>query len=139
MIDKQRITAKMLLMEENLTKLDHLSLFTTETFLGDFRNVESAKHLLQVTIECMIDICEHISAKKRFGIPDSAAECIRLVFVSGHVSSDKVDTYIAMTKFRNRIVHLYHDVDEQEIFRILQQHLPDIRQFIQDIVLGFGL
>jgi uncharacterized protein YutE (UPF0331/DUF86 family) len=87
----------------------------------------------------MADICEHIAAKYRLGMPDSSAECIRMVFSGREVPSARVDTYVAMTKFRNRIVHLYHDIDEKEIFRIIQTHLPDIRAFIQDVFREFGL
>ncbi len=139
MIDKDRITSKLLLMESNLTKLEQLSSYEEEAFLHDFRNVESAKHLLQVTIECMIDICEHIAAKKRFGVPDSSADALRFVYRSGQVPSEKMDTYVSMTHFRNRMVHLHHDLDEAEIFRIVKDHLQDIRDFIRDIVTGFAL
>lgn len=138
MIDKERISQKLLLMEMNLTKLERLSSYAEDAFLSDFRNIESAKHLLQVTIECMIDICEHIAAKKRLGVPDSSADAIRFVYRSGYVPSVKTDTYVSMTRFRNRIVHLYHDLDEAEIYRILKDHLQDIREFIRDMIVGFG-
>ena len=139
MIEKERITAKLLFMETNLNRLDQLASLGRDDFLSDFRNAESAKHLLQVTIECMIDICEHITAKKRFGIPDNSAEAIRMVYRSGFVPTGQMDTYVALTRFRNRIVHLYHDVDDMEIYRITKEHRSDIRTFIREIITGFGI
>ncbi|MDK2822075.1 MAG: hypothetical protein PWP31_2040 [Clostridia bacterium] len=59
MIDKQRINQKIVIIENNISKLKILSKKTEDEFFSDFRNIESAKHLLQVSIECMIDICEH--------------------------------------------------------------------------------
>ena len=137
MIDFDRIHHKIFVIESNLSKLKVLSKEPMDVFLSDFRYVESAKHLLQVSIECMIDICEHIVAKKRLGTPDSSAECIKLVFTSGYVSKDNMESYITMTKFRNRIVHLYHEVDDEELFSIIQNNLQDFSSFIKEIVIGF--
>ncbi|NLV62159.1 MAG: DUF86 domain-containing protein [Clostridiaceae bacterium] len=137
MIERERINHKIVLIENNLAKLQELSKLDENEFKSDFRNIESAKHLLQVSIECMIDICEHIVAKKRLGMPDTAAECIRMVFNGGYVSNNNMDTYITMTKFRNRIVHFYHDLNESEIYHILKNNLIDFKLFIKDIVNGF--
>ena len=137
MIDKERINHKIVFIENNLAKLQELSKLDENEFKSDFRNIESSKHLLQVSVECMIDICEHIVAKKRLGTPDTAAECIRMVFSSGYVSNKNAETYITMTKFRNRIVHLYNDLDENEIYQILRNNLSDFSLFIKDIVNGF--
>jgi uncharacterized protein YutE (UPF0331/DUF86 family) len=137
MIDKERINHKIVFIENNLAKLQELSKLDENEFKSDFRNIESSKHLLQVSVECMIDICEHIVAKTRLGTPDTAAECIRMVFSSGYVSNKNAETYITMTKFRNRIVHLYNDLDENEIYQILRNNLSDFSLFIKDIVNGF--
>ena len=40
-------------------------------------------------------------------------------------------------KFRNRIVHLYQEVDDSEIYRILQENLDDIKGFIQVVISKF--
>lgn len=139
MLDKKRIDQKIVGIENNIAKLKVLSIKSRDDFLSDFRNIESAKHLLQVSVESMIDICEHIVAKKRFGTPQSSADSIRLVFTSGYVSKKNMNIYITMTKFRNRIVHLYHDLDENEIFDILQNNIDDFTLFIKDIINGFYL
>ena len=42
---------------EKLKKLEKLQELSLEEFVGGFKNMESAKHLLQVSIEAMIDRC----------------------------------------------------------------------------------
>jgi len=38
-----------------------------------------------------------------------------------------------MIKFRNRVVHLYHSVNEKEVYRILQDNTQDFSRFIKAI------
>jgi len=39
----------------------------------------------------------------------------------------------AMARFRNRLTHLYWDVDNQTIYRILQDNLEDFALFLHHI------
>jgi uncharacterized protein YutE (UPF0331/DUF86 family) len=38
-----------------------------------------------------------------------------------------------MVSFRNRIVHMYDEIDPGEIFTILEEHLGDFETFIRAI------
>lgn len=50
-IDLPKIKQKIMFMQGNLDKLKKLQNISKDTFLKDFRNVDSTKYLLQVTIE----------------------------------------------------------------------------------------
>lgn len=39
-----------------------------------------------------------------------------------------------MAKFRNKIVHLYQDIDDEEIYKILQNNLDDFKRFLTEII-----
>ena len=39
-----------------------------------------------------------------------------------------------MTKFRNKIVHLYYEIQDVEIYKILQTDLEDFYTFISEIL-----
>ncbi|MDO9122973.1 MAG: DUF86 domain-containing protein, partial [Deltaproteobacteria bacterium] len=54
----------------------------------------------------------------------------------GHEFTEKL---IKMVRFRNRLVHIYWDIDENEIFRILKEHLTDIRRFLREFGSYVGL
>lgn len=70
MINIDKVRHKLSIVEDNLSKLDILKNQSKDDFLEDFRNVESAKHLLQLSIESMMDICDHIIARNRLGVPE---------------------------------------------------------------------
>ncbi|MCX7793384.1 MAG: DUF86 domain-containing protein [Thermodesulfovibrionales bacterium] len=35
-----------------------------------------------------------------------------------------------MSGYRNRLVHFYHEISEKEIYRIIQDNLKDIEEFV---------
>jgi uncharacterized protein YutE (UPF0331/DUF86 family) len=41
-------------------------------------------------------------------------------------------TLIQMARFRNRLVHIYWEVDDNELYRIIQTRLPDIKTFLEN-------
>ncbi len=47
---------------------------------------------------------------------------------------DTVDALTQMSRFRNRLVHIYWDISVSDLRRILTTRLPDIHRFLK----GFG-
>ncbi len=132
-LDLDIIRGRIQFIEDSLKSLESLAAYPFDEFEDDFRNVESAKHLLQVAIESMLDICTHIVARLRIGVPNDDRETLALLEDKGLLPSTHVATYQSMNAFRNRVVHLYQDVNMREIYRILQEDLDDFRMFIADV------
>lgn len=116
---------------EKLTELKHIE---KKDFISDFRNSNSAKYLLQVSIECCLDIANHIIASEKFRSPDDYADSFRVLNEQKIVPDSLIDRLIEMAKFRNRIVHVYWEVDEDLIYDIMQNYLNDFELFIQSIL-----
>lgn len=131
--DREKITGKLSLLMDNLQLLQFLKSFAAEDFIRDFRNIESAKHLLQVSIEAMIDIANHIVSRGRLGRPKSYAESFELLHRRGILDSEQIETYKTMVKFRNRVVHLYQKVEPEQVYDILQSRLKDFAAFAENI------
>lgn len=132
-IDVNKVSKKITLIIENLDKLRILKQIPEHEFYSDFRNIEAAKHLLQIAIEAMHDVANHIVSRGRLGRPESYGETFRILEQKGFISTENADIYSTMVKFRNRVVHLYHDVDDHEIYKILQNNLKDIAGFLEEI------
>jgi len=67
MVDPQTLATILSNLRDHLGKLAILAAFPQEAFTQDFTKVESAKHLLQVSIECCLDIAHHIVADEGSG------------------------------------------------------------------------
>ncbi|AGK99993.1 type VII toxin-antitoxin system HepT family RNase toxin [Desulfoscipio gibsoniae] len=137
MVDKEVVQHKIGIIEDNLAKLETLAELTPENFLDKFYYIESAKHLLQVSIEAMLDIAHHIIARERFRTPKTYAEAFLILTEQEILPQKKGLAFLQMAKFRNRVVHLYHDVDDKEVYLILKMNLDDFREFVRAVVKTF--
>ncbi len=135
MTNKSKIIEKLRIIKENIAKLETLRRFTEEEFTGNFQRFDSAKYNLQTAIEAMIDICNHIISSNTYEIPNTNADSIRILCSHNIISPEMQDKFVAMTKFRDRVVHIYHQVDNAEVYRILAEELKDFQIFINDITI----
>ncbi len=133
MVDESRILHKLQAITDSLSKLEELAQMGKDVFLTDFRSIDSAKYNLQTSIEAMIDICNHIISRKRLRVPATNVESFEVVSEAGLLPADALPVYRSMARFRNRIVHMYDDVDDSQIHEILQTRLDDIRAFVQHV------
>lgn len=134
MLDKDKILLKINSIRQSKRKLEDLKQMEKYDFLNNFTCFDSSKYNFIVLIEAMIDICNHIISRQEFEIPNSSADSIRILAKNKILSEEHQATFIAMVKFINRIVHLYHDVDNEEVYEILQNNLDDIDRFLTDIM-----
>ncbi|EEG77884.1 type VII toxin-antitoxin system HepT family RNase toxin [Dethiobacter alkaliphilus] len=82
----------------------------------------------------MLDISHHIVSRKHLGTPKTYRETLELLEQNGIIDKEHLPTFINMVKFRNRAVHLYDEIAEEEIYKIIQNHLTDCDKFIAAIV-----
>ncbi|KHO36225.1 hypothetical protein OR62_11360 [Clostridium tetani] len=132
--DREKVEQKLLFMEENLNKLKKLRELEKDIFIDDFRNVDSAKYLLQVSIEAMLDIASHLIARNRWGKPESNKDSFKILADNGLIDEKDINIYFSMAKFRNRIVHMYFNINDEMIYDITQNNINDFERFIKNII-----
>jgi uncharacterized protein YutE (UPF0331/DUF86 family) len=123
----------------SLMRLEELGLLDKSLFLADPHKIGSAKYHLIVTIEGIVDLCNHIIAKNGFRTPEDYSDTIKVMEEHQAFGHEFAETLIKMVRFRNRLVHIYWDIDDNEIFRILNEHLSDIRRFLREFGSYVGL
>jgi uncharacterized protein YutE (UPF0331/DUF86 family) len=85
-----------------------------------------------VAIEGAVDLCNHVIAKNGLRTPEDYADTFRVIEEKGAFDPEFTNSLIQMARFRNRLVHIYWDIDDVELFRIIQTRLPDVRRFLKD-------
>ena len=119
---------------DNLEKLKTLKEKPYNSFIRDFRNIDSALHRLQTSIQALLDIGAYIVASLGLRSPESNSEIIEILAEAGHIDGKRAAAYIKMSQFRNRIVHLYNHIDARTLHDILAHELDDIRKFLADLL-----
>jgi uncharacterized protein YutE (UPF0331/DUF86 family) len=111
-----------------------------EQFLNDDIRVSSVERFLHLAIESCLNIGNRLISILQFEIPVETPETYADIFVSLYrmkiLSKDLSDRMILMAKFRNRLVHLYWDIDRRELYRIIHEDISDFSKF-QDAVVAF--
>ena len=69
----------------------------------------------------------------KFRAPDDYADAFRILGEIDLLSEDFVKKLIEMARFRNRLVHIYWNVDNELIYTIICEDVDDIEQFIGKI------
>ena len=52
----------------------------------------------------------------------------------GVIDGPFADRLVKMAKFRNRLVHLYWDLDKEMIYQFVQENLEDFKMFEKRVV-----
>ena len=116
-------------MDEAIQKLNRLAQVSKTEFLGRHEKVDATKYNFIVAIEAMIDICNRIVSKERFGQPQDYSGLIRLMLEKDVLDEELAKRLIRMVKFRNMLVHLYWKVEDERLYEYFRNNLNDFKEF----------
>jgi len=131
--DREKIEQKIAVIEDSVAKLKLIAAISKSEFYSDFRNPGAAKYFLQIAIEATIDIANHIIARNNLGKPETHRQAFEKISLFGAIQSEQVQKCFLMSKFRNKIVHMYQEVDDEYVYNTLRVNLADFDFFVQDV------
>jgi uncharacterized protein YutE (UPF0331/DUF86 family) len=132
MLDEERILAK---LDELEGYLDELRAISPEN-LKVYRRIEkkrSCERLLQLCIECVIDVCRILVSGLRLGLPADENDLFEKLSKKGILSPGKARLVRQMKGFRNILIHEYASVDDELVFQYVRTRLGDF----EDLRKGF--
>jgi uncharacterized protein YutE (UPF0331/DUF86 family) len=104
-----------------------------EEFLKDRIRQASTERFLHLAIESCLNIGNRILALYQFTkpvrTPVTYADIFRELEQLGVVDGDFASRLMEMARFRNRLVHLYWELDAETVYDILQKRLDDLAAF----------
>lgn len=133
-IDKILVKQRLVLISEYLIELEALSHLPKEEFVKK-RTAASAESFLRRSLEAIFDVGRHILAKS--GGTNLAQEYKSIaqgLEQKGIISIDLEGQLIKMAGYRNRMVHLYFQISDEELYEIISHYLEDIRRFKKEIL-----
>lgn len=134
MVSLEKIIQKFQQLDEFLGLLRKISKTPIKLFLKDKLMIGSAKYYLQVSIECCLDVTNHIIASEHFRAPKDYADSFMIIEEEGLISGNQGQRLRQMAKFRNRLVHLYGEIDNAYVYEFIKKDLKDIEEFKSIII-----
>jgi uncharacterized protein YutE (UPF0331/DUF86 family) len=104
-----------------------------EEFLQEPTLIDSTKYKLLIAIEVCIAICNHFASRMGEQIPNSYSECFEILYKLNIITEDLTQKLIKMAKFRNLLIHIYWEVDDNKIYEITKKDLGDMEEFLEQI------
>lgn len=133
MLDRERVLAKIDALNGYLQELREIHPANFE----EYKRIEkrrACERLLQVSIECIIDICGLIVTGLRLGLPAEEDDLFEKLEQSRIISPARKEGLKRMKGFRNILVHEYGRVDNLMVYEILQERLNDFETFKREIL-----
>lgn len=134
MINRLLIKQRLALIGSYLSELEKLAAISKEAFLRDKLKTGAAESYLRRSLEAIFDIGRHILAKT--GSVELAGEYKTIA--TGLAQKNIVDKNLSeklveMAGYRNRLVHMYSHVTDEELYEIIAGNLKDIREFVKQL------
>jgi len=115
-----------------IAKLKRLSHLDEKDFLAD-DNPAIAESYLRRSLEAVFDIGRHIIAKTADKGIVEYKEIANALGENGVITKILAERLKLMAGYRNRLVHFYHEIPDQELYLITKNNLSDIENFVKEI------
>ena len=131
--DQKKMVKLVSELRKSVARLTDIAKLPQDVFLTDPDKIGSTKYHFIVAIESSIDMCNHIISRNGYRVPEDYGDTFRVMGEVGALDTDFSDDLRNMAKFRNRLVHLYWEVDDQQLYGILQNRLVDFKKFLDSL------
>ncbi len=133
----RRVTEHLQRLVQYLNELEDISKTPKSEFIESTLLTAATERYFQLAIETCINIGNRIISIEQFNKTVKAPESYSDIFIQlervGMIDQDLSERLIKMTKFRNRLVHIYWDLDPAMLYDYLANNLQDFLLFIKQV------
>jgi len=107
---------------------------TKEEFLSSDLLKAAAERNMQVAIQSVLDICNHVVADMRLEVPDEEKQAFPILAAHKLISPELANTLGSMAGMRNVLVHEYLEVDYDRLYKVMTDNTADFEALISAIL-----
>jgi len=131
-LDRERVVIKLDELNGYMRELSAISPRSYEEYL-EVEKKRACERILQLAIECVIDICHVFVTGLRLGLPAEEDDLFGKLADAGIVTQEMKDTLREMKGFRNILVHDYARIDDQLVYAAVRTRMSDFGAFANEI------
>ncbi len=133
MLDKERILGK---VDDLNSYLDELKQVVPTNY-EEYQKIEkkrSCERLLQLCIECAVDVCKLFVSGLKLGLPSEENDLFDKMQKRKIISKKMGSLLKEMRAFRNILIHEYASVDDELIYEKAKTRLDDFKTFKKEVL-----
>ena len=130
MVDPVSLQRRLALLGEYRRRLGDLTRLSSDEYAE--RRFE-ARYLVQVCVQLCIDVANHVIASEGWGAARDARDAFTRLAERGFLSQDLARRLQALAGLRNRLVHLYDEIDDDLVRAALPEGLDDLDGFARSV------
>jgi uncharacterized protein YutE (UPF0331/DUF86 family) len=128
-LNAKSIRLRLRKLEQYIAELEKQQELALDEFRDDFTAQLAVERALQAAIECCSDIASHLVSTYGLGQPEAQRDLFQVLAQMGYLDHEYADTMGDMVSLRNRLVHLYWDVDVERIYSYMQTDVTFLKNF----------
>jgi len=133
MVDRERVLAKLDALHGYERELGVMLPASLNDYKASLEKRRATERLLQISVECVLDICGLLVAGLRLGLPAEEENLFDRLEQALVFSPDLVRTLRAMRRFQNILVHEHGAVDDEIVFRLAFRLSGDVKLFTTQV------
>jgi len=133
MIDAELVRRKLSRLNMYLEKLRPILDKTIEEYKGDFYLKSSAERLIQLIVECAIDINNHVVVEMKNRPPEDYAVSFIKAAETGLITMELAGQLKGSAGMRNILVHEYMDIDDEKVYQALSLTLKGYNEYLKQV------
>jgi len=134
MVKRDVVSKKVNAIRYHLERIQAFGKISLEEFLKDKDAKDIVCHNLFIVLQNIIDICSHIISDGNMEEPAYVSQMAEILSREKVIRKELERPLKNMMGFRNIIAHQYGDLDFNTVHVIVQNDLPDIYAFLEDII-----
>lgn len=129
MVDREIVATRLSKLRDALRRLRSIARKPRQEYLESETDTALSEHFLRIALEAALDVGNHVIAAEGYRKPQHMREIPLILSENGVIARDLAVSLARATGLRNRLVHLYADIDHAMIHEVLQTDLGDLEDY----------
>ncbi|MHA1266151.1 MAG: type VII toxin-antitoxin system HepT family RNase toxin [Candidatus Helarchaeota archaeon] len=134
MLNSNVVNSRISKLREYIKILKDLANESKENFISNYKIYGLAERYLQLAIECILDIGNHIISRLELKKPETYQDILLILGENSILPKYFAEKVAKMAGFRNILVHGYTDIDETIVYEQTHDGIQDFEEFIKYIL-----
>lgn len=131
MVDPDRVRRLLAALARYHGRLRELRALPVEEYVSD--HAYAGRYLVQAAAQLCIDLANHVIASEGWRVPSDYRDTFTVLEEQDVIDAGLAERMRRLTGLRNRLVHLYEEVDDARVHAALAAGLADLDTYAGEI------